>query len=337
MWRFVRDLPLLLRLGRTGLALEESLWVRAALRSGLFELLARGSAGAEAVARELGGPPELTLAFLNAGVACGWVVERSGRFALPRRVRRLVRQPTLQAVALYQSEVRERSLRLAPELLRGALPPALDAAAGHTIARLSSLGAPLAARILRRLPGLDAHGARFLDAGCGAAEHLIELAGRFPRSHCLGIDRDPEVVALATDNVQRAGVAGRVLVRPGDVRGAPLDPPHQLALLSQVLHYLAPAERPAVVQRLAEALEPGGFLAVEQFVRLPGRSAGRFFRFFELFLASHPGLSQLPEAAEVEALLAGAGLELLPRRRLAGVRGLYLFIGRRPRVLDSAA
>jgi SAM-dependent methyltransferase len=330
MWRYLADLPLLFRLGNLGLRLEEALWLRAALRSGICEILSRSPADASEIARRLGGRADLTLAFLNAGVACGWLRRRGEGFLLTRRGSRLVRRPALQALALYQSEVREGRLRLAPELLRGASPPALEPSAGPTIARLSALAAPLAVKALRRLPGLDAPGARFLDAGCGSAAHLIELAGRFPHSHCLGIDVDAGVVALAVESVQRAGLAGRVVVRAGDVRTASLEPPYDLILLNQVLHYVVLRERQALARLLAGALKPGGFVAIEQFVRLPGRRGGRFYRFFEYFLASSPGFSQIPGASEVEALLAGAGLETLPRRGLAGIRGLHLFLARRP-------
>lgn len=319
----------LVRLERLAERFEEMLWLRAAVRSGAFDALARGDQTPGSLARALGGDSGLTEAFLSTGCACGWVQARDGRYALTRRGARLASRPGFQALVLYVGETRERSLRILPDVLRGAGRPGLDPAAATIIAEVSALAAPYAIKFLKRLPGLDRPGARFLDVGCGTADYLIALSGRFPTAQSFGLDLDPNVVVVANDRVQRAGVGGRVQVRTGDVRTAPLDPPYRLILVNQILHYLGEAERRSVLERLASCLEAGGHLALQQVVKPPGR-VRRLAAFFDLSLSMHAGMSRLPTPEEVLSLLRGAGLEPAPPRRIAHLANLLLFIARRP-------
>jgi SAM-dependent methyltransferase len=277
----------------------------------------------------LGGADEVAEAFLSAGAACGWLRRRNGAYGLTRRSARLAANPSFQALVLYEAEVRERGLRLLPEVMRGVARPGLDPSSHPLIAQISSLALPHALKVLRRLPGLASPGARFLDVGCGTADYLIALSGRFPNAQCLGIDLDPNVVVLANERAQRAAVGGRIRVQSGDIRACALEPPYTLILANQILHYFAPGERATLVERLASLLAPGGHLALQQVVRLTDRPL-KSIAFFDLFLRAHAGMGPLPTEDEVARLLKGAGLELARPRRIAGLRVLLCFIARKP-------
>jgi tRNA1(Val) A37 N6-methylase TrmN6 len=80
-------------------------------------------------------------------------------------------------------------------------------------------------------------GERALEAGCGAGAVLLQAALRRPEARLVGVERDPQALELAEQNVVLNGLESRVIVRSGDVgRGfaahgflAPGEPPFDLA------------------------------------------------------------------------------------------------------------
>lgn len=60
-------------------------------------------------------------------------------------------------------------------------------------------------------------GQRVLEAGCGAGGALLAAAVRRPGASFVGIERDPEALALAQENVALNGLQDRVQVLAGDV------------------------------------------------------------------------------------------------------------------------
>ncbi len=82
-----------------------------------------------------------------------------------------------------------------------------------------------------------ASGERALEAGCGAGAVLFQAAARRPQASFVGVERDPQALELAEQNVVLNGLEARVKVRAGDVgRGfaahgflEPGEPPFDLA------------------------------------------------------------------------------------------------------------
>jgi len=76
-------------------------------------------------------------------------------------------------------------------------------------------------------------GERVIEAGCGAGAVLLAAAVRRPAATFVGVESDPEMLALACENVALNSMEARVEVRPGDV-GAPFArlqlPPFDAAL-----------------------------------------------------------------------------------------------------------
>ncbi len=132
------------------------------------------------------------------------------------------------------------------------------------------------------------------DVGTGSGALAIAIAIQAPLATVWATDVDPHAVALARANAMRAGVAGRVHVRLGDL----LDPlPQPVDVIAANLPYLPwyesslhpdlAAEPPAAVfsdgdglsayRRLlgdaAEQLAPGGLLVVQLRGRMLAASA----------------------------------------------------------------
>src|SRR4051812_29051962 len=60
-------------------------------------------------------------------------------------------------------------------------------------------------------------GQRVLEAGCGAGGALLAAAARRPDAVFVGVERDPDALALAIGNVALNGLDGRVSALEGDV------------------------------------------------------------------------------------------------------------------------
>ena len=118
-------------------------------------------------------------------------------------------------------------------------------------------------------------GGNVLELGCGTARNLIAVARRYPDSHCFGVDVSHAMLATAATSVARAGLTARIALAQGDATAfAAPDLGHagfDRVMLSYTLSMI-PDWR-AVIERSAEALNPGGALHIIDFgqqARLPG-------------------------------------------------------------------
>ena len=134
----------------------------------------------------------------------------------------------------------------------------------------------LAARLERRAKAVDeiaardaylgllgiAAGHRVLDVGCGSGAVTREIARR-TGSHGLAVGVDPssELLAIARDLAQEAGLADRVEFRQGDVLRLPFpDRSFDVVLCVTVLSHVPGGE--AAIPELVRVLRPGGRLGV---------------------------------------------------------------------------
>ncbi|MEW9532365.1 methyltransferase [Microbispora sp. NPDC049125] len=133
--------------------------------------------------------------------------------------------------------------------------------------QLAAAAAPWLGGILREsLPGLPAEPS-VLDVGCGSGGYTRALA-RLLGGRAVGLDR-PDVARFATETTESAegaGLGGRVAFRGGDLRDMEWGGPHDLVLLSNLLHGYPEDEALAMLDRARDALRPGGVVAVFEFV-----------------------------------------------------------------------
>ena len=109
----------------------------------------------------------------------------------------------------------------------------------------------LTARIQAGRPGL------VTDLGCGPGQLTAALADRWPAARVCGLDSDPQMIAAARD----LAVPGRVSFAQGDVRDWKPDGPVDVIVCNAVLQWIP--GHAELLTRWAEALAPGGWLAVQ--------------------------------------------------------------------------
>jgi SAM-dependent methyltransferase len=120
-----------------------------------------------------------------------------------------------------------------------------------------------------------------VDVGCGTGS-LVSLLGRLePRARLVGLDPDPEVLAVARGKAEAAGLAVRWQVGLGDAVAELLGPGSADTVVSSlVLHQCAAKQ--AVLASMFAALRPGGKLVIADYGRQRTRLMRLAFRTVQL-------------------------------------------------------
>jgi len=305
--------------------------VSCAVELGVFEALGRDTRSAEQVAESCGLDLRGARILLGALTSAGVLEREAADYRIPASLRGslLEGEPDYlgnlwlhdlwhwTSWARLDTAVREGTAvedrtgdpHLAnPDILRRFLPnyvAAMDQCTGDAPDRLAERLAPLGPRAV-------------LDLGAGAGANLVSLLERLPDSS--GTLGDLEfAMDAAKQRMRESGLDGRVETRVVDFERDPIPEGHDLILLSRVLMGL-PADRARkLVERCAEALLPGGWLAVHDY-----DGATRVGALLSLDMLLNTG-GQVHAMPEVESWLTGCGLEPVLAESLTAYSTLCLY------------
>jgi SAM-dependent methyltransferase len=99
---------------------------------------------------------------------------------------------------------------------------------------------------------------RIVDFGCGVGDVTARLAQTFPQSTVVGLDPSARCLERAARDFASSRVSFAVI---GEESGECLEPA-DLLHLNGVLHHVAIADRPALMESLWKRVRPGGVLAL---------------------------------------------------------------------------
>ncbi|MGH9113634.1 MAG: class I SAM-dependent methyltransferase [Acidimicrobiales bacterium] len=322
------------RLARAALVRDVEPWLRvqflgAAARCGVVGALREPGTGPE-IARRAGlADVDLARALLELGVAVGELSQRGGRYRLRgRRVRAIASGDADDLAGLVEELVAYAAPIYAhlDEHLAGAPAGPYASEAGAVIARASQLvehvvGPFLAAVATERQP------ASVLDIGCGTGVNLRWLGQGAPKARLVGLEVDPGALLLATDNVERWGLADRTELHLVDLDQWPdtSAEPFDLVLLAQNVYYWPPEDRAAVLERVRKIVAGGTVVVVST---TPGTLA--FGRHLDLVLRVTSGNWRLPTGAELRDDAVAAGFESVRVSLLAPRTGIVALVAEAP-------
>jgi (2Fe-2S) ferredoxin/predicted O-methyltransferase YrrM len=168
---------------------------------------------------------------------------------------------------------------------------------------------------------------RMLDVGGGSGAYSIAFAQACAELHAEVLDR-PEVLDIAQGHIDRAGLAGRVTTRVGDLRTDAFGAGFDLVLVSAICHMLGPEENSDLLRRCRHALAPDGRVVIQDFILEEDKTAPKMAALFSLnMLVGTEGGASYNESEYAE-WLGEAGFREVIRVRLPGPSGLM--VGRVP-------
>lgn len=182
-------------------------------------------------------------------------------------------------------------------------------------------------KVVPRLEGLqhrlEAERAAFLDVGVGIAALAISAAKLWPAARVVGIDIWRPSLDIAHENIKRAGLSDRIELREQAVEMLSDRDVFDLAWLP--VSFMPTNIVPAAVNRIREALRPGGWLLFNTTNPDADPVTSCFVRLRTLLWG---GTSMVPE--EAESLLNKSGYRDVQRLPSAPSAPMAMVAGRRP-------
>ncbi len=175
--------------------------------------------------------------------------------------------------------------------------------------------------------------ATLLDVGGSHGLHAAAFCRRYPALRAAVFDL-PVSLMGTPDRLARWGLADRIRCVEGDIRHDPIEGSFDVITYFMVAHNQSDADNARAVAKMARALNPGGLLAVHEYVRDP---AARFSispaetaaAAFDLTLLVETG-TRIHTADRITVWLTDAGLEGVVRSDLRDPVNGAVFCARRP-------
>lgn len=307
----------LARLNQVANGFMEARVLLAGVELGVFEQLAAGPANATTLCSALDLDRRGLTILADALTACGYLTKAGDVYSnSPDADAYLVRgrEGSIAHILGHRAEM-FRSWALLDETIRdGALPASIarrtleePEANRNFILGMAEVSRVRLGPVLDRLPLAKAR--RFVDLGGGPALFACEAARRHPDLLATVVDL-PLTVAVAREQIAAAGLEGRVDAVVCDFfheDTIELDQPADVLLLSQVLHAEGPEENAAMLAKAHVVINPGGTIAIVDNLVEDDRSKPTDGAMFAVNMLAATPRGRTYTAAEIDALLSGAG------------------------------
>jgi 2-polyprenyl-3-methyl-5-hydroxy-6-metoxy-1,4-benzoquinol methylase len=124
---------------------------------------------------------------------------------------------------------------------------------------------PSAQAIARVTGAAEMDECKVLDVAAGHGVFGIHLAEQNPRAEVFALDW-PNVLAVARENAERAGVGGRFHELPGSAFDVEFGQGYDLVLFTNFFHHFDPPACESLMRKAHAALKPGGRAVTLEFV-----------------------------------------------------------------------
>lgn len=147
---------------------------------------------------------------------------------------------------------------------------------------------------------------RVLDVAAGHGVFGLAVAERYPQAQVTALDW-PNVLSVAWENAEEAGVAGRYTLLPGSAFDVDWGGPYDLVLLTNFLHHFDIPTCEKLAARAHAALAPGGRALTLDFIPEPDRVTPPATAGFALVMLATTARGDAYTFDEYQAMFAGAG------------------------------
>jgi predicted O-methyltransferase YrrM len=280
---------------------------------GIFTVLNDEWKSSQEVAEAIEGEARGTDRLMNALVGLGLLEKRNGRFAnSPTAARLLVKgKPDYMAGLGHSVNLWDTWSGLTAAVRRGGpapRPPIENRAEDWVRAFIGAMHGRARQQGPEIVRMIDLTGvSRVLDVGGGSGAFSMAFVRAASGITAVVFDL-PNVVRLTRTYVESEGFADRVETVAGDYVTDDLPGGFDLVFLSAIVHSNSPGENLALVRKAAAALNPGGRLAIIDFLMDEDRSGPLSSALFALNMLVGTERGDTYTEAEIRGWMAAAGL-----------------------------
>ncbi|MFZ0731369.1 MAG: methyltransferase [Candidatus Sulfotelmatobacter sp.] len=164
---------------------------------------------------------------------------------------------------------------------------------------------------------------RILDLGGGSGAYSIAFAKASPDVRCEILDL-PEVIPLTADYVAKAGAAGQVTVRAGDMLHSDFGSGYDVVMLNAICHMFSEEQNLDLFRRARQALASNGRLVVQDFILNPDRTGPQQAALFSLNMLVSTDAGATYSELEYTRWMNESGFEDISRINLPGPSALII-------------
>jgi len=182
---------------------------------------------------------------------------------------------------------------------------------------------PAAQEIADILAVASAGPIRVLDIAAGHGMFGIAIAQQSPQAEIVAVDW-PGVLRVASEHAAKMGVAARHRKIEGDAFKVDYGRGYHLALVTNFLHHFDVAACTGLLKKVAAALEPGGRVAVLEFVPNEDRVSPPMPAMFVMNMLAGTAAGDAFTLSELRGMLEAAGFGGITARQLHGPEKLIV-------------
>jgi 2-polyprenyl-3-methyl-5-hydroxy-6-metoxy-1,4-benzoquinol methylase len=297
-------------------AYQRSAALKTAIELDVFTEIARGNRSADAIAKAAGASTRGVRILCDYLVVCGFLSKDGGQYFLTAdsgmfldrnspayfgSVASFMLDPRLIAPFLNLSDVVRAGRTTLPD--EGTV--SRDNPIWVTFAKqMTPMIFPAAVEIAGLVAG-DGE-LRVLDIAAGHGLFGITIAQRNPKARITALDW-PNVLAVATENAEKFGVASRHRTLAGDAFEAEYEGPYDLILVTNFFHHFDPPTCETLMRKIIAALSPGGRCVTLDFVPNDDRVSPPMAAGFAMMMLGTTVAGDVYTFAEYQAMFSSAG------------------------------
>jgi hypothetical protein len=163
------------------------------------------------------------------------------------------------------------------------------------------------AQLMTQLIGGDkSQPLKVLDVAAGHGIFGITVAQAYPQAQITALDW-PNVLSVATENAQRAGIGNRHKLLPGSAFEVDWGGPYDIVLFTNFFHHFDLATCEMLARRAYESLSPNGRAITLEFIPEPDRNSPRTTATFALTMLASTASGDAYTFDEYDRVFAAAG------------------------------